>query len=206
VNKVRKQHWEKVYQDKEEQSTSWFQPRPETSLRLFDATGEPHDAPCIDVGGGNSRLVDHLLDAGWQHISVLDIAHSALTASRTRLGERASLVTWLEQDLLEDNLKPGFRIWHDRAVFHFLTEDKDRQRYIQQLQQALVPGGHCIIATFSSDGPEACSGLPVQRYSSELLAQTLGNRFKLIKTRQEDHSTPGGKTQSFTYCLFDFQP
>ncbi len=206
MNDRRKQHWERVYQNNSEKSTSWFQPRPETSLALFDATNQPHDAPCIDVGGGSSRLVDHLLDLGWQNISVLDIAHSALASAKKRLGTRASQVNWLEQDLLEIDLPSGYRIWHDRAVFHFLTQAADRERYLQQLQQALVAGGHCIIATFSPQGPEACSGLPVQRYSSEQLTQTLGKNFQLVRTLQEIHTTPAGKDQSFTYCLFAYQP
>jgi len=157
----RKQHWEKIYSEKDEQKTSWFQPRPETSLALIEATGEPPSAPIIDV--------------------------------------------WLEADLLEDGLPGPWRIWHDRAVFHFLVEQAERQRYLEQLHANLAPGGHCIIATFGPEGPEACSGLPVQRYSPQALAQTLGRAFELQETREEQHRTPAGKVQSFVYCRFRYR-
>ncbi len=201
----RKDHWEKVYQNKGEDETSWFQPKPETSLALIQATGEPADAPFIDVGGGASRLVDHLLDQGWANLSVLDISPSALATSRARLGHRADRVNWLEEDLLGAELPGSWRVWHDRAVFHFLTQAADRARYIKQLRKHLEPGSHLIIATFSPEGPEACSGLPVQRYSSEQLKQTLGSDFHLQDSIREDHHTPAGKTQSFVYCRFTYK-
>jgi len=201
----RKQHWEKIYSEKDEQKTSWFQPRPETSLALIEATGEPPSAPIIDVGGGTSRLVDHLLEAGWQDLTVLDISGTALETTRLRLGDRAESVRWLEADLLEDGLPGPWRIWHDRAVFHFLVEQAERQRYLEQLHANLAPGGHCIIATFGPEGPEACSGLPVQRYSPQALAQTLGRAFELQETREEQHRTPAGKVQSFVYCRFRYR-
>jgi trans-aconitate methyltransferase len=198
----RKTHWEKVYQSKGEDETSWFQPRPETSLRLVGNTGEAKDTPFIDVGGGASRLVDQLLEQGWSNLSVLDIAPSALETARTRLGEQAAQVNWLEADLLEARLKGPWRIWHDRAVFHFLTGEAERKRYLQQLEDNLEPGGHVIIATFAPEGPEACSGLPVQRYSPEHLARTLGDNFEQEEVITENHQTPAGKTQSFVYCRF----
>ena len=173
----RKQHWERIYSEKDEQETSWFQPRPETSLGLIEATGEPLAAPLIDVGGGTSRLVDHLLEQGRQNLSVPDISGTALEHSRQRLGEQAEKVNWIEADLLEGEPGGPYRIWHDRAVFHFLTEPADRQRYLQRLTAALEPGGHLIIATFGPEGPDACSGLPVQRYSPKALAETLGGGF-----------------------------
>ncbi len=202
LNDSRRNHWEQVYQNKGEDETSWFQPRPETSLALIRATGEPLDAPFIDVGGGASRLVDHLLDEGWTELSVLDIAPSALATTRARLGDRASRVNWLEADLLEARLPGPWRIWHDRAVFHFLTDENDRTRYLEQLRNNLEPGGHVIIATFAPDGPEACSGLPVQRYAPGELARALGDAFQLQESVTEDHHTPAGKVQSFTYCRF----
>ncbi len=206
MTEERKQHWEQVYQGKGEDETSWFQPRPETSLDLIEASGEPKDAAFIDVGGGVSRLVDQLLHHGWSNISVLDIAPSALATARERLGNRATQVNWLEADLLEATLDGPYRIWHDRAVFHFLTESEDRKRYLTQLRRALEPGGHCIIATFAPEGPQACSGLPVQRYSPESLTETLGGDFQLQETVQEEHQTPAGKTQSFIYCRFLYRP
>ena len=202
----RKQHWEKIYSEKDEQETSWFQPRPETSLALIEATGEPPSAPIIDVGGGTSRLVDHLLELEQQNISVLDISGTALERSRQRLGERAAKVNWIETDLLEGNPGGPYRIWHDRAVFHFLVDEADRRRYLEQLRTHLEPGGHCIIATFGPEGPEACSGLPVQRYSPQALIETLGRAFELRETREEQHRTPAGKVQSFIYCRFQYRP
>ena len=206
MNSGRKAHWEQVYQDKEEGQTSWFQPRPETSLRLIASTGEPADAPFIDVGGGVSRLVDHLLDQDWSNLSVLDISPSALAQAQARLGERATQINWLETDLLEAGLQGPYRIWHDRAVFHFLTEAEDQAQYLHQLKHALEPGGHLIIATFAPEGPEACSGLPVQRYSPGQLGHTLGKAFRLNETIAEEHHTPAGKIQSFNYCRFQYQP
>ena len=198
----RKAHWERIYQEKKEQDTSWFQPRPETSLALIETTGEPLDAAIIDVGGGSSRLVDHLLEQGRHNISVLDISGSALAKTRRRLGTRADEVNWLETDLLDGSVGGPYRVWHDRAVFHFLTEAEDRDRYLAQLKTSLAPGGHCIIATFGPQGPEACSGLPVRRYSPRMLAETLGDTFELVETREEQHRTPAGKIQSFVYCRF----
>ncbi len=202
----RKAHWERIYREKSEDETSWFQPRPESSLALVEATGERPQAPLIDVGGGASRLVDHLLEAGWQDLTVLDISGAALETARRRLGQRAKAVQWLEADLLEAQLPGPWRIWHDRAVFHFLVEQADRQRYLEQLRANLEPGGHCIIATFALDGPEMCSGLPVRRYSPESLAETLGPEFQLQQTLSEQHRTPAGKVQSFVYCRFRHQP
>ncbi len=198
----RKAHWERIYRNKEEEQTSWFQPRPETSLALIETTGEPPVAPFIDVGGGTSRLVDHLLQAGWRDLSVLDISATALEQSRRRLGPNAEKVRWLEADLLEADLPGPWRIWHDRAVFHFLTDEADRQRYLNQLRRQLAPGGHLIIATFGPQGPESCSGLPVQRYSVEELAALLDGPFRLCEHREELHRTPTGKEQSFVYCRF----
>jgi len=202
VTADRKAHWESIYSKKAEEDTSWFQPRPETSLALIQASGEPPTAALIDVGGGISRLVDHLLDLGWQNLSVLDISGTALEATRQRLGERASRVKWLEEDLLDGSPGGPYRIWHDRAVFHFLTQAEDRERYLKQLSTALEPGGSCVIATFGPEGPPQCSGLPVQRYTPQALATTLGGSFALEETRTEIHRTPAGKDQNFIYCRF----
>jgi SAM-dependent methyltransferase len=202
----RKAHWEKIYREKGDRDTSWFQPRPETSLALIEATGEPRTAPLIDVGGGTSRLVDRLLDSGRDNLTVLDISGIALEKTRRRLGTRATAVRWLEADLLEADLPGPWRIWHDRAVFHFLTDEEDRQRYLQQVRRHLAPGGHLVIATFGPEGPQACSGLPVRRYSPDQLAEVLGEGFELEETREELHRTPAGKEQSFVYCRFRYRP
>ena len=206
MNGQRKQHWERIYRDKDETETSWLQPQPETSLSLIAATGEDKSAALIDVGGGASHLVDHLLDAGWQNLCVLDIAAAALARAQARLGARAVQVRWLEADLLEAGLGGPYRIWHDRAVFHFLATEAERARYLRQLSAHLTPGGYCIIATFALDGPTACSGLPVQRYSAQTLRQTLGADFKLLDSREETHKTPAGKIQQFVYSLFRYMP
>ena len=198
----RKAHWEKVYGEKGEQETSWFQPRPEISLALIEVSDEPLEASLIDVGGGASRLVDLLLARGWSNLSVLDISATALRTVQRRLGAKAKEVRWLEADLLEGVPGGPYRIWHDRAVFHFLTQPADRQRYLLALERSLAPGGTCIIAAFSPEGPERCSGLPVQRYSPAQLAETLGAGFELLDIREEQHRTPAGKVQSFVYCRF----
>ncbi|BAO45589.1 class I SAM-dependent methyltransferase [Thiolapillus brandeum] len=206
MNDARKTHWEQVYANRDEDETSWFQPRPEISLALLEHIGEPRNAAVIDVGGGASRLVDHLIDQGWNRLSVLDIAANALDRARQRLGEKAGKIQWLEADLLEVDPGDSYRIWHDRAVFHFLTAPEDRARYLQRLEASLEPGGHLIIATFAPEGPESCSGLPVQRYSPEQLSQTLGDKFQLQETVTEEHHTPTGKNQSFIYCRFRYLP
>ncbi len=202
----RKAHWERVYREKTDTDTSWFQPRPETSLALIEATGAPPRTPLIDVGGGTSRLVDHLLERGWKDLCVLDISGTALERSRQRLGPAAAAVRWVEADLLETELPDVWGIWHDRAVFHFLTNETDRRRYLERLHRHLEPGGHLIIATFGPEGPKACSGLPVRRYSPEQLAEVLGEGFELEETREELHRTPAGKEQSFVYCRFRYRP
>lgn len=196
-------HWETVYRDKTAEEVSWFQPSPELSLTLIDAAGVPRQAPLIDIGGGASRLVDRLLEAGYSNVSVLDISAAALEQSRTRLGVAADAVCWLQADITRAELPARYRLWHDRAVFHFLVDAQARAAYLERLERHLEPGGQAIIATFSPDGPERCSGLPVQRYSAQSLSQTLGERFRLIESREELHTTPAGVVQAFVYCRFE---
>lgn len=199
----RKDHWENVYQTKATDAVSWYQQHPERSLRLIQETGVPLEASIIDIGGGASKLVDDLLDAGYSNLTVLDISAAGLAAVQRRLGERASSVKWIESDVAEVRFpKQVFDIWHDRAVFHFLTDEFDRKNYIELMLHAVKPGGHVIIATFAEDGPEKCSGLPVVRYSAEALSAELGERFRLIKHEKEEHHTPFGTVQRFRYCLF----
>ena len=197
-----KTHWEKVYQQKPATEVSWYQANPELSLALIGAVGAGRDARVVDVGGGASRLVDHLVEAGYRHVTVLDIAGSALQQARRRLGDRAGQVTWLEQDVSAGLSRHRFDIWHDRAVFHFLTDPVDRSRYLTALGTALKPQGQLIIATFALDGPTRCSGLEVVRYSPETLGRTLGAGYHLEETRVEAHQTPAGKPQHFVYCRF----
>lgn len=171
------------------------------SLEFIRATGVAKDAHILDVGAGASVLVDDLLDAGYHNLSVLDISAAALKVAQARLGSAASRVNWIEADITKLELpEASIDVWHDRAVFHFLTDAADRQRYVQTVQHAVKPGGHVIIATFAEDGPLKCSGLDIVRYSPETLHQEFGSGFKLVKTAKEQHHTPGGADQNFVYC------
>ena len=196
-----KNHWEHVYQTKSADAVSWFQPHADQSLRLIRQTGLPQTASIIDVGGGTSTLVDDLLNDGFRALTVLDLSGAALAAASARLGERAASVTWLEADVTQVEL-PGkaYDIWHDRAVFHFLTTDRDRRAYVDAVLRAVKPGGFVIVATFAEDGPLQCSGLPVVRYSPGTLHAEFGAPFSLLKHEREDHHTPAGKVQKFIYC------
>lgn len=196
-----KEHWEQVYTTKPADSVSWFQTHAERSLELIHDTGLGKDAAIIDVGGGASVLVDDLLNEGYRDLSVLDLSGAALKAARKRLGDKAGQVRWIEADITEVELpKARYDIWHDRAVFHFLTTQKQRDAYVRQVFFAVKPGGHVIISTFAEDGPEQCSGLPVMRYRPEELHDEFGEAFKLLKHSKEAHHTPAGKVQQFVYC------
>jgi len=195
-------HWEAVYASRRTQEVSWYQIRPETSLRLLAQLAIQPEDPVIDVGGGASTLVDHLLDLGFSQVTVLDIAASALAAAQERLGSRASRVTWLTGDITRLAPTGPYRLWHDRAVFHFLTEAADRQAYRAALSAAVPAGGFAILATFADDGPERCSNLPVCRYSPEQLAAEVGPDFTMVTALRETHSTPARKEQKFVYACF----
>jgi hypothetical protein len=196
-----REHWQNIYDSRADNALSWFQARPERSLALIRAHA---GAACsvIDVGGGASRLVDELLAAGYVNLSVLDIADSALAHSRARLGALAAKVDWIAADVTSWQPVRSWDVWHDRAVFHFLTGKSAQDAYVQALTRATHEGSFAIIATFALDGPEKCSGLPVQRYSAELLAARLGPGFSLIEQASEQHMTPDGRAQSFTYAVF----
>lgn len=196
----RRQHWEQVYSDKAVDQVSWFQPHATSSLRLIaDCAGT--DAHIIDVGGGASVLVDDLLDAGYRNLTVLDLADSALATSRQRLGERARQVQWIAGDVTRVALPAAlYDVWHDRAVFHFLTDPDDRARYVEQVLKSVKPGGHVIVATFGPGGPLQCSGLDVVRYAPDTLHAEFGAPFRLIRHETEIHHTPAGKEQDFVYC------
>ena len=198
----RQAHWEGVYSKKKSTEVSWYQQHPERSLELIKATGVDASASIIDIGGGASTLVDFLLDAGYQNLTVLDIAHGAIEQAKSRLGLLADKVEWLEQDITRFVAEESFDVWHDRAVFHFLTDADDRLRYVEAMSNALKPGGHVVVATFDLDGPEKCSGLDVVHYSPETLSAIFGEGFQLVETRSEKHETPGGASQSFVYCRF----
>ncbi|MDH3270069.1 MAG: class I SAM-dependent methyltransferase [Gemmatimonadota bacterium] len=193
-------HWESVYRTKRPDEVSWYQSEPGISLDLIRATGEGPSARVLDVGGGASVLVDRLLEAGFEHIGVMDIAPAALSASRDRLGPRSDAVEWVEADVLEYRANEPWDIWHDRAVFHFLVDPEDRARYRASLYEAVAPGGHVIVATFGPEGPTRCSGLDTLRCSADEIAAALGDGVTLVESRTEVHRTPSGADQQFVYA------
>jgi SAM-dependent methyltransferase len=198
-----KDHWEKVYSTKSTQKLGWYKPHLQTSLSWIRGLNLAVDAPVIDVGGGASTLVDDLLEAGYRSITVLDISEKAASSVKARLGKKAELVTWLEGDITSVDLPTHYyELWHDRAVFHFLTEHEQQRKYRDNLLRALKPGGHLIISTFAPEAPAKCSGLPVQRYSPEQLENTVGGEFELKHHLKELHITPGGVEQMYLYCQF----
>jgi SAM-dependent methyltransferase len=202
VSMQSKDHWEQVYITKASDSVSWFQPHAEMSMRLIGETGLGHDAAIIDVGAGASTLVDDLLDDGYCHVTILDLSAAALAETKQRLGMRSSRVQWRVADITLADFEPhSFDIWHDRAVFHFLTSDDDRRKYVHQVLRALKPGGHVIMATFGVKGPTQCSGLPVMRYEPEALHAEFGEAFVLLKHEEQMHHTPFGTDQQFVYCM-----
>lgn len=196
-----KDHWEKVYSAKATTSVSWFQEHAETSLNIIRSTGVGKDAAIIDVGGGASTLVDDLLLSGYENLSVLDLSAAALAAAQKRIGAPSANVTWLKADVTKVDLPTHhFDVWHDRAVFHFLTTPEDRAAYVGAVLRAVKPGGHVIVATFAEDGPTQCSGLPVMRYRADELHAVFGGSFLLLEHSKEVHHTPFGKDQQFIYC------
>jgi hypothetical protein len=198
----REQHWERVYQTKGERDVSWFEALPEISLRMLDAAGVTAAHCLVDVGGGDSRLVDALVHRGFSCLAVLDISKAALERSARRLGHAGDHVRWLAVDVTTEWSIDPVDVWHDRAVFHFLVDASDRRQYKDRLWTTLKPGGTAIIATFAADGPERCSGLPVQRYTPAALATELGKDYALIETIPHRHDTPWGSHQSFQYSRF----
>ena len=197
----RRQHWEQAHATRAPTQVSWWQQRPQFSLDLIEAAELPAAARVIDVGGGASTLVDHLIDRDL-HVTVLDIAASGLDYARDRLGSRANEVDWLVDDVLSFAPDAPFDCWHDRAVFHFVTEPEDRDRYRAALDRSIPTGGAVIIATFGPDGPEMCSGLPVMRYDADGLTRALGDDYEPVASRIEEHQTPAGAPQQFLGMLF----
>ncbi|NOJ26780.1 MAG: SAM-dependent methyltransferase [Nitrososphaera sp.] len=197
-----KKHWETIYQTKAPDTVSWYRPHLEKSLDLIlKAVNHDSKAAIIDVGAGEATLVDDLLDRGFQNITVLDISKKAIKDTKQRLGSKASAVTWMIEDITRVELAAQyFDVWHDRAVFHFLTDPADREAYVKRVAQSVKTGGHVIVATFGPEGPEKCSGLNVVRYDAESLHDQFGARFKLVEHTSEEHETPFGTTQQFLYC------
>jgi len=202
----RQTHWESVYTTKGEKEVSWFQERPEISLEFIAATGAGPNSAIVDIGGGASRLVDALLDDGYRKLTVLDLSKAALAASRERLGLCGETVTWVAADVTTWGPSEHYGVWHDRAAFHFLTDEKDRHAYVLRLEQALGEGGEAIIGTFALNGPERCSGLPMMRYDSSGLTAVLGPKFRLLASREAERRTPWGASQVFQFSRFSFSP
>lgn len=197
----KRQHWENVYQTKGRDQVSWFREHLDTSLRMIANTNVGKEAAIIDVGGGNSTLVDDLLEREFVDISVLDISGKAIADSKERLGNDAGKVNWYVEDITAAQLPADrFDVWHDRAVFHFLTDEEDRRKYVELVMRSLKRGGHIIVASFGLEGPQKCSGLNVMRYSPETMHDQFGDSFDLVESVGETHNTPFGTTQDFVYC------
>jgi len=199
----RKRHWESVYSNKAAEETSWYQRVPRLSLSMIANTGLGPDAALVDIGGGASRLVDHLLNEGYRNLTVLDVSSAALVNAAHRLGDRAARVNWIEADVTTFSPTRQYDIWHDRAAFHFLTEKTDREKYAVVLRQALATGGQAIVATFAPGGPLKCSGLHIVQYDAGKLSRELGPEFILLEQQTEQHVTPGGGQQLFNFFRFE---
>lgn len=198
----RKKHWENIYQTKELKDVSWFQPIPETSLDFIKKLKVPETAKVIDVGGGDSFFVDHLLQMGYQDITVLDISAAAIERAKIRLGENAKEVKWIIADAATFKPSEKYDFWHDRAAFHFLTEEQEISNYIETAQQNINPSGFLVIGTFSEQGPRKCSGIEIKQYSETSMADRLKKYFKKIECLTIDHKTPSNSTQNFIFCSF----
>jgi len=198
----RHEHWETVYRTKGPDQVSWFQAEARLSRELISRAAPNRDAAIIDIGAGASTLVDGLLGAGYHQLTVVDISAAALELAKARLGAAAAPVTWQAADVLAAEFPAQrFDVWHDRAVFHFLTDPADRARYVAQVRHAVRPGGIVLVATFAEDGPLKCSGLEVARYAPDALHAEFGEGFALMESHRELHTTPSGATQAFTYCV-----
>lgn len=197
----RQSHWQTVYLTKGEQQVSWSQADPQPSLRLIESAAPGRDASIIDIGGGASRLIDALLASGFHDLTVLDLSEAALASARERIGAAGAAVRWVADDATVWQPQQAFDIWHDRAAFHFLVAESDRAAYLERLHRGVKAGGHAVIGTFALDGPEKCSGLPVQRYDPAALSRTIGPAFELIAHEAHRHVTPWGATQSFQFSV-----
>lgn len=194
-----RRHWDSVYDSRAFDEVSWYQPVPQRSLRHIQEAVTNRNSAIIDVGGGASTLVDNLLDAGFDDVTVLDVCGNALQQARQRIGTRADTVNWVVADVRTFLPDREFSVWHDRAVLHFLIDAEDRARYIEVLEHALLPGGNLVLSTFGPEGPLKCSGLEIRRYNIDMLTKLLGARFELRGHEFEDHETPGGTKQQFLY-------
>lgn len=198
----RKKHWEEIYQTKQLESCSWYQPSPFTSISLIEDGGIPLSSKIIDVGGGDSFLVDHLLDKGYTDITVLDISEAAIQRAKQRIGNRAAKATWIVSDVTRFKPSEKYDVWHDRAAFHFLTDPVDIGKYVELVEASIAPGGKLIVGTFSETGPKKCSGIEIKQYSKEELASVFSKGFTKNSCLNVDHATPSNTVQNFTFCSF----
>ena len=198
----RKNHWEQIYQTKKPDQVSWYQPTPVTSLSFFEQYNVPKEAKIIDIGGGDSFLVDHLLNRGYKDITVLDISESSLERAKSRLGDRSGLVKWIVEDAATFEPTERYDFWHDRAAFHFLTKEDEIQNYINTVQQSINPSGILVLGTFSVQGPKKCSGIEIKQYSETSMTDRLKGTFEKIKCITVEHKTPFDTIQQFIFCSF----
>ncbi|MBL7889810.1 MAG: class I SAM-dependent methyltransferase [Bacteroidia bacterium] len=198
----RKKHWENIYQTKALNEVSWYQPNPSTSIDLIEQPEIDKQAKIIDIGGGDSFLVDKLLEKGYTNITVLDISEAAITRAKKRLGNHAEKVKWIISDVTKFEPIEKYDVWHDRAAFHFLTSTEDIDQYLQTVNKGISKGGKLIIGTFSESGPQKCSGIEIKQYSESTLTQLMSNGFKKEECFSIDHTTPSGNTQNFLFCKF----
>lgn len=197
-----KSHWENIYSEKEFRETSWYQGKPETSLEIIEALNLSKDAEIIDVGGGDSYLVDNLLHLGYTNLNVLDISVNAIERAKDRIGEISKEVKWIVSDASEFTPDRKFDLWHDRAAFHFLTDEKRIRAYISSLNSSLKPGGYLILGTFSENGPDKCSGIQIKKYSKKDMESLMQNDFQMLDFKNVDHVTPWNAVQNFNFGLF----
>lgn len=197
-----KEHWENVWTTKKSNEVSWYQEYPQTSINLILPTNPSKDAKIIDVGGGDSNLAETLFDLGFKNITVLDISANALERAKKRLGNKSGMITWIESDILEFENDNRYDIWHDRALLHFLASEENLKNYVKLVKQHVMQGGYLIISTFSTKGPIKCSGLDTRQYSEESIKELFSNEFEHIKSFEEEHVTPRGMGQIFTWNVF----
>lgn len=198
----KKQHWENIYENRAPDEVSWYQATPSTSLDFVRRLKLPKSANIIDVGGGESFLIDYLLEKGFENITMLDISDAAIRHARQRVGGQAKQVNWLVTDVLEYEPEVQYDFWHDRATFHFLTNEEDIQKYVALVYRAVRSKGHLVIGTFSDAGPQRCSGLEIHQYSEQLMERQFSPYFRKVESRRIDHVTPFNTVQNFLFCCF----
>lgn len=198
----KKQHWENIYENRQPDEVSWYQPQPTISLEFLKLAKLPKTARIIDVGGGESLFVDYLLDAGYKNITVLDISDAAIRHARQRVGDKANLVNWVVSDIVDFEPEEKYDFWHDRGTFHFLTNEEDIRKYIALIRASVKPKGYAVIGTFSDIGPQRCSGLEIHQYSEDLMERQVQPYFTKIAAKREDHITPYNTVQNFLFCCF----